>query len=116
MTLVIPLCHKKRNTMLSIFKNLFKSNSVDLAQLIKDGAVIVDVRSKAEFATGHVKGSINIPLEQIGSSVEKLKAYNHVITCCRSGNRSGMAKRTLESKGLKNVSNGGSWQNVNQYK
>ncbi len=102
--------------MLSLFKNLFKSNSVDLAQLIKDGAFIVDVRSKAEFATGHVKGSINIPLEQIGSSVEKLKSYNHVITCCRSGNRSGMAKRTLESKGLKNVSNGGSWQNVNQYK
>ena len=102
--------------MLSLFKNLFKSNSVDLAQLIKDGAVIVDVRSKAEFATGHVKGSINIPLEQIGSSVENLKSYNHVITCCRSGNRSGMAKRTLESKGFKNVSNGGSWQNVNQYK
>jgi phage shock protein E len=102
--------------MLSIFKNLFKSTTVDLAQLIKDGAVIVDVRSKAEFATGHVKGSINIPLEQVGTNVDKLKAYNHVITCCRSGNRSGMAKRTLESKGLKNVSNGGSWQNVNQYK
>ena len=102
--------------MLSIFKNLFKSTTVDLAQLIKDGAVIVDVRSKSEFASGHVKGSINIPLEQIGASAEKLKSHKHVITCCRSGNRSGMAKRTLESKGLRNVSNGGSWQNVNQYK
>ena len=102
--------------MLSIFKNLFKSNTVDLSQLIKDGAVIVDVRSKAEFATGHVKRSINIPLEQIGASAEKLKSHNHIITCCRSGNRSGMALRTLQSKGLKNVTNGGSWQNVNQYK
>ena len=102
--------------MLSLLKNLFKTNSVDLAQLIKDGAVIVDVRSKAEYATGHVKGSVNIPLEQVGSNAEKLKAYNHIITCCRSGNRSGMAKRTLESKGLKGVTNGGSWQNVNQYK
>jgi phage shock protein E len=102
--------------MISRLKNLFKSTNVDLAQLIKDGAAIIDVRSKAEFATGHVKDSINIPLEQIGSSVDKLKSYNHVITCCRSGNRSGMAKRTLESKGLKNVTNGGSWQNVNQYK
>jgi len=102
--------------MLSLFKNLFKSNSVDLAQLIKDGAVIIDVRSKSEFASGHVKGSINIPLEQIAASAEKLKSHKHVITCCRSGNRSGMAKRTLESKGLKNVTNGGSWQNVNQYK
>lgn len=102
--------------MLSLFKNLFKSNSVDLAQLIKEGAVIIDVRSKSEFASGHVKGSINIPLEQIAASAEKLKLHKHVITCCRSGNRSGMAKRTLESKGLKNVTNGGSWQNVNQYK
>lgn len=102
--------------MISRLKNLFKSTNVDLAQLIKDGPAIIDVRSKAEFATGHVKDSINIPLEQIGSSVDKLKSYNHVITCCRSGNRSGMAKRTLESKGLKNVTNGGSWQNVNQYK
>lgn len=102
--------------MLSLFKNLFKSNSVDLAQLIKDGAVIIDVRSKSEFASGHVKGSINIPLEQIAASAEKLKSHKYVITCCRSGNRSGMAKRTLESKGLKNVTNGGSWQNVNQYK
>lgn len=102
--------------MLSLFKNLFKSTTVDLEQLIKDGATIIDVRSKAEFVTGHVKGSINIPLEQIGSSTEKLKSYTQIITCCRSGNRSGMAKRTLESKGFKNVTNGGSWQNVNQYK
>ncbi len=102
--------------MLSIFKNLFKSTNVDLGQLIKNGAAIIDVRSKAEYATGHVKGSINIPLEQIGSNTDKLKSHNHIITCCRSGNRSGMAKRTLESKGFKYVSNGGSWQNVNQYK
>ncbi len=102
--------------MISLFKNLFKSTRVDLAQLIKEGAVIVDVRSKAEYATGHVKGSLNIPLEQVGSSSDKLKSYNHIITCCRSGNRSGMAKRTLEAKGFKNVTNGGSWQNVNQYK
>lgn len=102
--------------MLSLLKNLFSSTKVDLAQLIKDGAVIIDVRSKGEFDTGHVKGSINIPLEQIGASAEKLKSHNYIITCCRSGNRSGMAKRTLEAKGLKNVANGGSWQNVNQYK
>ena len=87
---------------------------MDLSELIKNEATIIDVRSKAEFAIGHAKGSINIPLEQIGSSTEKLKSYNKIITCCRSGNRSGMAKRTLESKGFKNVTNGGSWQNVNQ--
>jgi phage shock protein E len=102
--------------MLSLLKKIFKSTEVDLSQLIKDGATIIDVRSKSEFASGHVKGSINIPLEQIATSIDKLKSHSHIITCCRSGNRSGMAMRTLKSKGLKNVTNGGSWQNVNQYK
>ncbi|MDO8998645.1 MAG: rhodanese-like domain-containing protein [Bacteroidota bacterium] len=101
--------------MLSIFKNLFKSNSVDLSQLIKEGAVVIDVRSKAEFSSGHVKGSVNIPLENIGSNSDKLKKHNHIIVCCRSGNRSGMAQRTLQAKGFKNVTNGGSWQNVNKH-
>lgn len=102
--------------MISALKKLFGITTVNLSELIKNGATIIDVRSKAEFATGHVKGSINIPLEQIGASTEKLKTHNQIITCCRSGNRSGMAKRTLESKGFKNVTNGGSWQNVNQSK
>jgi phage shock protein E len=102
--------------MLSLLKKLFGSNPVDLAQLIKDGAAIVDVRTPGEYASGHVKGSINIPLDSISSQTEKLKKYSNIITCCRSGNRSGMAKRILSSKGFKNVVNGGSWQNVNQYK
>jgi len=102
--------------MFSVFKNLFKSNPVDLAQLIKDGAVVVDVRSKSEYLSGHVQGSINIPLDQIPNQINQLKKHQQIITCCRSGNRSGMAKRTLEAAGLKNVVNGGSWQNVNQYK
>ncbi|MGZ3920752.1 MAG: rhodanese-like domain-containing protein [Bacteroidia bacterium] len=101
--------------MISLFKKLFGNDSADLTELIKKGAAIIDVRSKAEFETGHVKGSVNIPLEQIGSSVNKLKGHNHIIICCRSGNRSGMAQQTLQAKGFANVTNGGSWQNVNKY-
>lgn len=102
--------------MFSIFKKLFNSSTIDLAELLKKGAVVVDVRSKGEFISGHVKGSINIPLEQIGAQAENLKKHSNIIVCCKSGNRSGMALRTLQSKGLNNVTNGGSWQNVNQYK
>jgi phage shock protein E len=101
--------------MITFLKNLFKSEKVDLQDLISKGAVVVDVRSKAEFASGHIKKSINIPLEKIGSQSENLKKHPHVIVCCRSGNRSGMAKRMLNSKGLSNVTNGGTWQNVNQF-
>jgi len=101
--------------MLSLLKKLFDPEKVDLAALLADGAAIIDVRSSGEFSGGHVKGSINIPLEKIASQADKLKKMKHVIVCCRSGNRSGMAKRTLEAKGLTNVVNGGSWQNVNQF-
>lgn len=100
--------------MLSTIKKLFGLASVDLSGLIKNGAAIIDVRSKSEFASGHVKGSVNIPLEQIPANIEKLKKHEQIIVCCRSGNRSGQAKRVLESKGFRNITNGGSWQNVNQ--
>lgn len=102
--------------MLSLLKKLFNAQSTDLSQLIKDGAVIIDVRTPGEFSSGHVKGSINIPLDQIGSKAESLKKHKNIIVCCRSGNRSGQAKRILNAKGFSNVENGGSWQNVNQYK
>lgn len=102
--------------MLSLFKNLFKSNTVDLSQLIANGAAIIDVRTTSEFASGHINGSINIPLDQISAQSNKLKKHKQIIVCCRSGNRSGQAKRILEAKGFGNITNGGSWQNVNNYK
>lgn len=101
--------------MLSLLKKLFATEKVNLEAILKAGAVVVDVRSRSEFAMGHVKGSINIPLEQVEANAEKLKKHAHVIVCCRSGNRSGQAQRVLKAKGLSNVTNGGSWQNVNQY-
>lgn len=101
--------------MLTFIKNLFKSETVNLAAHIKEGALVVDVRSKSEFSSGHAKGSINIPLEQITLYLDKFKAQKHVIICCRSGNRSAHAMRLLNQKGLKNITNGGSWQNVNQF-
>jgi phage shock protein E len=103
--------------MINTLKKLFGMGpKVDLAQLIKEGATIVDVRSKAEYAGGHVKGSINIPLDQLGSNLAKLKKDKAIITCCASGMRSGVAKSQLKGKGYENVHNGGSWMNVNSYK
>lgn len=101
--------------MFGFLKKLMGAGQADLSQLLQNGAVVVDVRSKGEFSSGHAKGSINIPLELIESKAKELKKHPHVIVCCRSGNRSGMAQRMLEAKGLSNVTNGGSWQNVNQY-
>ncbi len=96
--------------MLNLFKNMFSSApEVNYADLVKNGAIIVDVRTPGEFRSGHIKGSINIPLDDIRSKTEELKKKNKVvITCCRSGNRSGMAKSMLQSAGIE-CYNGGPW-------
>ena len=57
----------------TIKKLLGMGAAADYAQLVKDGAIIVDVRSKGEFAGGHIKGSINIPLDLLSVNLSKLK-------------------------------------------
>ena len=76
--------------------------------------MLIDVRSTAEYQAGHVKGSINIPLDQIGRNIEKIKAMKTpVLTCCKSGARSGIAASKLRSQGLE-AYNGGSWKAVDR--
>lgn len=83
---------------------------VNYNELVHNGAIIVDVRSKSEFSGGNIPGSINIPLDQIGSNLGKLSDKNKVIiTCCASGIRSATAKNILKSKGYQHVHNGGGW-------
>ena len=45
---------------------------VDYAQLVKQGAVILDVRTKREYAAGHVKGSVNISLDHLEANLHTL--------------------------------------------
>lgn len=74
---------------------------------------IIDVRTVAEYNQGHVKGSLNIPLQSLEKELHKLKSLSgELILCCASGGRSDMASRLLKQQGFKNVSNGGSWLNV----
>ena len=100
--------------MLTAIKNLLGFGpKVDYAALMKQGAVIIDVRSKAEFAGGHIKKSINIPVNELGSNLSKLANKNlPIITCCASGMRSASAKGLLKSKGYNEVYNGGSWMSL----
>lgn len=85
-------------------------SKTDYKALKEAGAIVIDVRSKREFQSGHVKNSTNIPLEQIESRVDELKNKKRpIITCCFSGARSGAAKNKLKAAGIKEVYNGGSW-------
>ena len=82
---------------------------VDLAEVAKRGAVVLDVRTKREFDSGHIKGAINIPVDVLSSNLDKLRKDKPIITCCASGMRSASARGILKSNGFAEVYNGGGW-------
>ena len=99
--------------MFDTIKKLFGIEKTDYVQLMADGAIILDVRSNGEFSTGHIKGSINIPVDKLAANLHKLKEKNKpIITCCASGVRSASAKGILQTNGYANVHNGGAWQSL----
>jgi rhodanese-related sulfurtransferase len=95
--------------MIQAIKNLLGLGpKVEMKELVQRGAIIIDVRTPSEYKGGHIKGSINIPLQNLESNLSKIKKANPVITCCASGMRSASAKGMLKSKGFE-AYNGGSW-------
>lgn len=100
--------------MIETLKKLFGFGpKVNYAELLKQGAIVLDVRSKGEYVGGHIKGSLNISVDQLAGNLAKLKDKNKpIITCCASGMRSASAKGFLKSKGYKEVYNGGSWSSL----
>jgi phage shock protein E len=100
--------------MINTLKKLFGIGpGVNYAELVKNGATILDVRSKSEFAGGHIKGSVNISVDTLRNNLTKLKDKNKpVITCCASGMRSASAKSILTANGYTQVYNGGGWYSL----
>lgn len=80
--------------MINTLKKLLgRGTQVNYTELVKQGVTIIDVRSKGEYAGGHIKGSVNIPVDQLRNNLSKLKDKNKpIITCCASGMRSASAK------------------------
>ena len=81
-----------------------------LPELKKSGAILVDVRSAGEFANGNAPGTINIPLQELGSRLGEIPKSAPVVLCCASGTRSAIAKLMLKKKGYQNVHNIGVWR------
>lgn len=104
--------HTLTAAILIITAGFFSCGSIAPAEKIKKwadmGALIVDVRTPPEYAAGNIPGSVNIPLGDIESRIDEFgKKDGYIIVYCRSGNRSGKAKEFLESRGYRNVINGG---------
>lgn len=68
---------------------------------------VIDVRTPAEFATGHVPGAINIPLDQIGQRLQDIPAAKDqpLLVYCRSGRRAGLAEDVLSDAGYSSLYN-----------
>ena len=80
---------------------------IDLDQAkekINKGAYLIDVRSKEEYKIGHIKGALNIPVEEIENPDKKIiTKTDTIIVYCRSGSRSKQAALKLIEKGYKHV-------------
>lgn len=80
-------------------------------QILERGALVIDVRTAAEFATGHLDGAINIAYEQTDSLAKAIgeDKTKSVVLYCRTGRRSGIATQALFQLGYTNVVNGGGY-------
>ena len=75
--------------------------------MIQNGALLIDVRSKEEFAEGHMDGAVNIEWDKTDDLIATIgeDGQRQVVFYCRSGNRAGKAKAVLEDKGYSGIFN-----------
>lgn len=85
-----------------------------LEEKIANGAIILDVRTEAEYEMGHIDGSMNISLGSIRERYTELDSEKTYITTCSHGLRSVKVESLLKERGFKNVFNGGAWSDLNE--
>lgn len=100
--------------LIYVVYRVYKYQTLDdgLDKLIKNGAVILDVRTEKEFETVHIAGSKNISLGTIRERYVELNPDKTYITVCSHGLRSVKVEHILKEKGFKNVYNGGAWSDL----
>jgi phage shock protein E len=100
--------------VVAVFMLLKKAGQISAAAALahlKNGALVVDVRSRGEFGSGHLPKAVNIPLDEIGTTLPRRVSDKNqtLLLHCLSGTRSGMAKAKLKQMGYANVFNLGSY-------
>ena len=81
---------------------------------IRNGALVIDVRTPEEFAKGHLDGALNIPYDRISERAAELGTDKNrdIVLYCRSGRRSGIAQKTLEQMGFTSLLNAGGYDDL----
>lgn len=84
-------------------------SSLELNNMIgnKEKLILLDVRTKAEYNTGRIPNSVNIPVGDLDAQIEQLLPYKDekIILYCRSGKRSVYAAHLLSEYGFKHLYN-----------
>lgn len=105
----------KNESVMSLLNFLGLGNNQaagSISEYKEKGAIILDVRTPGEYSGGHIRNSINIPLNELGNRISEIEKKNKpVITCCQSGMRSAQATSILQKNNI-DVINGGGWQNL----
>ncbi len=93
-----------------VLKKIGQVSANKALELVNQGAVVIDVRTPSEFASGSVKDAINLPLDSISQKIAAATPDKEqpILVFCMSGTRSAMARRVLRTNGYKNVYNLGS--------
>ncbi|HVU55831.1 MAG TPA: rhodanese-like domain-containing protein [Puia sp.] len=87
--------------------------SATVRQALREGAVIIDLRTAYEFDQGHVPRALNIPIDRIRMSIDRIRDLRKpVILCCSAGVHCREAADILRSAGITRVYNGGDWQSL----
>jgi phage shock protein E len=94
---------------MGFFGRLFASGSAVVPEALPDPAILIDVRSPAEFAAGHIRDAISLPLICLSQDIGGVVADRtvSVIVYCQSGARSASARQQLLDLGYRHVVNGG---------
>jgi rhodanese-related sulfurtransferase len=88
------------------------ASRTDVKAMLDQGAVIVDVRTTAEFKSQAHPRAINIPLDQLEARMEELDRRKPILVCCETGGRSGFGVSVLKRAGFAEVANLGSWRRI----
>lgn len=66
---------------------------------LRDGALLVDVRTTGEYDEGHAHGALNIPVQELPQRMDEIPRGTRVVLYCRSGARSSYAAAMLTQEG-----------------
>lgn len=94
-----------------LMKLLTRTSPAVARQWLDKGALVIDVRSEAEFQGRHLPGAINVPLGRLGDEIARHARNKEqpLLLYCRSGARSGIGTRALKKLGYSQVLNLGSY-------